>query len=308
MMSSGMFVRYPHFRSTCSYGAALGAVLLIGVVLSGCAPASQDNPVVAIVNGKAITLSEFDFRWSELPESTRARYESEGGKRQFLEELISRELLMQEAKKRGLHRSPSVRYRTQRFEEKLLLDQVMREAVKAKVEVSQEELEEYYAAHGAVLPAPDRIEVSQIVSKNIYAARDIKRMLDEGVAFANLAKRYSADQYTKSKGGELGLYQKGTAPQEVEEAIYRLRPGRTSEPIKTESGFYIVKVTSRKRGDTKAVLAARERLKQELYSEKRQTHIKTYLANLKSSATIRIGDASKYVTGSSGPLPVTPKP
>ena len=307
-MGSEMFKRYHKLFHVRLSQAILAALILIGMGSSSCAPAAQDNPVLAIVNGKAITLSEFDFRWSELPESTRARYESEGGKRQFLEELISRELLMQEAKKRGLHRSPSVRYRTQRFEEKLLLDQVMREAVKAQVEVSQEELEEYYASHGAVLPAPDRIEVSQIVSKNIYAARDIKRMLDEGVAFANLAKRYSTDKYTRSKGGELGLYQKGTAPPEVEEAIYRLRPGRTSDPIKTESGFYIVKVTSRKRGDTKAVLAAQERLKQELYSEKRQKHIKTYLANLKSSATIRIGDASKYVTGSVGPLPVTPKP
>lgn len=301
MLSLGLRARGLHW-------AFLPAVLLVSFATTGCAPASQDNPVLAIVNGKAITLSEFDFRWSELPESARARYQSEGGKRQFLEELISRELLMQEARKRGLHRSPSVRYRTQRFEETLLLDQVMREAVKEKVEVSQEELEEYYASHGAVLPAPDRIEVSQIVSKNIYASRDIKRMLNEGVSFAALAKRYSTDQYSRAKGGDIGLYQKGTAPPEVEAAIYKLRPGWTSDPIKTESGFYIVRVNSRKPGDTKAVMAARERLKQELYSEKRQTHIKAYLVNLKSSATIRIGDASKYVTGSSGPLPVTPKP
>ncbi len=276
-------------------GIATAALLVPGIGLSACAPAAQDDPVLAIVNGRPITLNEFDFRWSELSEHRRARYEDEGGKRKFLDDLINQKLWMKEAEKRGLRHSPTIRYRTQQFEERLLLDEVMREVVKTTVEVSDEELRAYYAAHGAVLPAPDRIEVSQILSNNLYAAQDIRRMLDAGVAFTTLAKRYSTDKYSRSKGGRLGLYQKGTAPPEVEQIIYRLRPGAIGGPIKTESGFYIVKVTNRKPGDRQAILAARERLKKELYAEKRQTQLGAYLDGLKSSASIRIANASKYV-------------
>ncbi len=272
------------------------ALLLLDFGLTGCRPPSQESPVLAIVNGRPIQLNEFEYRWTELSETTRARYESEGGKRKFLDDLIARELLMQEARKLGLQKSPRIRQQTQRYQERLLLDEVMIESVKAKVEISQEELESYYISRGAVLPAPDEIEVSQIVSNNIYASKDIRRMLREGVAFSALAKRYSTDPYTREKGGELGLYKKGTAPPEVEEVIYRSRAGMTSDPIKTDSGYYIIRVTSRKPGNTKAILLTRERLKQELYAEKRQKQIEAFLTNLKKTASIRVADASKYLT------------
>lgn len=279
--------------------------LLAGLVLSilvsatgplGCSPASIESPVLAIVNGRPITLAEFDVRWSELSAATRTRYEREGGKRKFLDDLISRELLMQEARKRGLNKSPSLRHRVQRFQEKLLLDSVMEHVIEAHDEVDQQELDAFYALHGAVLPAPDRIELAQIVSTNVYAAKDIKRMLEEGVRFESLARRYSADQYTKAQGGYVGVYRKGSAPPEVEDVIYKLRPGRISQPIKTGSGYYLVRVLSRRPGDIKEVLAARERLKQELKAEKGRKNAEAYLADLRSSASIRIGEASKYVT------------
>ncbi len=290
---------FPTGRETRSVIPGPGLVLSLLwalLIIGACAPASHDTQVLAIVNGRPITLSEFDFRWSELPATTRERYESEGGKQRFLEELIARELLMQEARRLGLHRSPTIQVRSQRYKEKLLLEEVTR-AVTASIDIGEEELEAYYAEHGAVLPPPDRIEVSQIVTSNVYAARDIRRMLGEGVSFATLARRYSIDEFSKSRGGEVGLYQKGTAPDEVEDVIYRLRPGRVSDPIKTESGYYLVKVTRRRPGDTKEVLQTRELLKQELIAEKRKQHVEGYLRRLKENAAIRIAGSSNYVTG-----------
>lgn len=275
--------------------AWLVIVVALGMSVFGCGPQESESPVVVIVNDRPLTLSEFEYRWSELSPSTRARYEQEGSKRKFLDDLISRELIMQEARKRGLAKSPTIRHRTQRFTEQLLLDEVMRDAVKAKVEATQEELDAYYIAQGAILPAPDLIEVSQIVSTNIYASKDIRRMLAEGIGFSGLAKRYSTDKASRENGGARGLYKKGDAPEEVEKVIYKLRPGRTSDPIKTDSGYYLVRVTSRKPGNTKAILASRERLKQEFLAQKRQMHIKAFLAKLKDSAAIRIQEGSKYV-------------
>lgn len=269
--------------------------------LAGCGPASQDSQVLVIVNGKPITQREFDFRWSELPESTKARYQKEGGKRKFLDDLIGRELLMQQARKLGLEQSQVIRERLQRFKEQVILDELLQQVLKDQIEIPKDELEAYYTSHDAVLPAPDRIEVAQIVTRNEFAAKDIKRMLDEGMDFAKLAQRYSTDKETRAKGGELGLYRKGSADPQVEAVILKLRPGHVSEPIKTESGLiYIIKLISREPGDTKAVHAFRERLRQELYAEKRQKQFEQYLEKLRAISTIRMADASRDVTEDTG--------
>lgn len=304
-------------RTGVSFGfKIICAILLLGgtvgaLEFSGCGQSSQESPVLAIVNGKSITLGEFDFRWSDLSESSKSRYQGENGKQKFLDELISQELLMQEAKKLGLEYSPDIRRRIQRFKEDLLLKEVMREAVRAKVEITEQELERHYQQHGAILPAPDRIEVSIIVSNNIYASKDIKRMLNEGTKFSNLAKLYSTDGRSKAKGGDLGLFKKGMVPKlphEVEAFIQKARSGWTSDPIKTDSGYYLVRINSRRPGDTKSILLARERLKQELYAQKRQQQIQNFLSQIKTTASIRIAESSKYMMERSESQPVESNP
>ena len=88
---------------------AIGGTFLL---FTGCTP-PPDEGVLAFVNGRQITQTEFDIRWGELAEATRARYQKEGGKRLFLDELITRELLMQEARKLGLDQNDTIRDRTQ---------------------------------------------------------------------------------------------------------------------------------------------------------------------------------------------------
>ena len=98
-------------RLVSLFAWAIGGSLLL---LISCTP-PQEERVLALVNGRQITQTEFDTRWAELAEATRARYEKEGGKRRFLDELITRELLMQEARKQGLDQSDAIRDRAQRY-------------------------------------------------------------------------------------------------------------------------------------------------------------------------------------------------
>ena len=53
------------------------------MILPGCTELPEEEPVVAMINGRAITQNEFEVRWNELSQATRARYEKEGGKRRF---------------------------------------------------------------------------------------------------------------------------------------------------------------------------------------------------------------------------------
>lgn len=193
--------------------AVLGSlVVLVSGGLTGCGPPAEESQVLVIVNGKPVTHSEFEYRWSQLSESAQARYRREGGKRKFLDDLIMRELLLQEARKRGLDQSPDVLERLERFKEQLALDELMKEVAKTQVELSNEELEAYYASH---LADPKETHGTQV---------------------------------------------------------------------------------------------SRERLRQELYAEKRRKQFEDFLTKLRAKAVIRMAEASRFVTEDTGRPPAVPVP
>src|SRR3712207_7847938 len=77
----------------------IGGTLLL---LTSCTQQTSEERVVAFVNGKPITQTEFENEWADLPEATRARYEKEGGKSALLKDVIDHEMLIQEARRQGL--------------------------------------------------------------------------------------------------------------------------------------------------------------------------------------------------------------
>ncbi len=276
-------------------GAIGGSILL----LTSCTPPPEEN-VLALVNGRQITQTEFETRWGELAEATRARYEKEGGKRRFLDELITRELLMQEARKQGLDQNDAIRDRAQRYREQLILDELLKDRIKAKIELSKEELDAFYEKHARELLTPLKVQVSQMLLPNFPAAKDLEKQINQGGDFAKFAQRYSVDGKTRAKGGDLGPYRKDLVIPEVDAVIHTLRPGMVSAPIKTEAGYYLVMITALDKEIIQADLAVRERLRQELLNEKRRKRFDGVIADIRAKAIIRLADASRYVADDVG--------
>lgn len=275
---------------------AIGGSLLL---LTSCTPPPEEN-VLALVNGRQITQIEFETRWAELAEATRARYEKDGGKRRFLDELITRELLMQEARKQGLDQNDAIRERAQRYREQLILDELLKDRIKAKIELSKEELDAFYEKHAHELLTPLKVQVSQMLLPNFPAAKDLEKQINQGGDFAKFAQRYSIDNKTKAKGGDLGPYRKDLVVPEVDEAIHALKPGMVSAPIKTDAGYYLVMVTALDKEIIQADLAVRERLRQELLNEKRRKRFDDVIADIRAKAIVRLADASRYVADDVG--------
>ncbi|HJU06336.1 MAG TPA: peptidylprolyl isomerase, partial [Nitrospiraceae bacterium] len=265
---------------------------LLSSTVTGCAPTSQEPPALAVVNGKPITQEEFDYRWSELPEATRDLYESQGGKKKFLDDLISREILLQEARRLGLDHSLAMQERLERVKEQLVLDELMKEAVTTTVQVSDTELHAYYDQHRSALLSALQIRAAHILLPTDAQAKDVKHQLNQGYNFGKLAQRYSIDETTRANGGELGLYRSGMADPGIEPALMTQKPGIISEPIQTAAGFHIVKVLARDPDDAQHVEAVRQRLRRELFAEKRRKQFEDILVNLRAHATVRVATAS----------------
>lgn len=268
----------------------IGGTLLL---LTSCTPPPSDERVVAFVNGKPITQNEFESEWVALPEATRARYEKEGGKQLFLQEMVDNELLLQEARKLGIDQSDAVRDRVRRFKEKLMRDELLKDRLQDTVALTKEELEHYYAQHADELLSPLKVRVFQMLLPNFSAAKDLETQVNRGADFASFAKRYSIDEKTKSSGGDLGPYRKGLVIPEVDEAIHTLKPGMVSAPIKTDAGYYLVKITPLEPEIIQADLAKRERLRQELLFIKRKQLHDAAIADIKARAVVRLHDGTR---------------
>ena len=275
----------------CLMTMAVGGLLL---PLAGCTPPQAEERVVAFVNGKPITQTEFDHEWADLPDATKARYEKEGGRQVFLKELVDHEMLLQEARRQGLDLDDAIRDRVRRYKEKLLIDELLKDRMKTTVELTKEELDRYYEQHASELLTPLKVRVAQMLLPNYPAAKDLETQVNRGGDFGKFAQRYSIDYKTKAKGGDLGPYRKGLVIPEVDDAIRTLKPGMISAPIKAESGYYLVMITALEPEIIQADLAKRERLRQELLYLKRKQYFDSVIAEIKGKAVVRLADGSRF--------------
>ena len=87
------------------------------------------------------------------------------------------------------------------------------------------------------------IKASHILVKDEATAKKVKEELGQGKSFEELAKQYSEDTGSKEKGGDLGFFGPGKMVKEFEEAAYKLKKDEVSEPVKSQFGYHIIKVT-----------------------------------------------------------------
>jgi foldase protein PrsA len=88
----------------------------------------------------------------------------------------------------------------------------------------------------------DKIKCSHILVKKHSEAIAILERLKNGESFANLAKELSIDKGSAKRGGDLGLFGRGMMVKPFEEAAFKLeKGGMTTEPIKTEFGYHVIK-------------------------------------------------------------------
>ncbi len=88
----------------------------------------------------------------------------------------------------------------------------------------------------------DKIKCSHILVKKQSEALAILERLKNGESFTVLAKELSIDKGSAKRGGDLGLFGRGMMVKPFEEAAFKLKKGEmTTEPIKTEFGYHIIK-------------------------------------------------------------------
>ncbi len=159
--------------------------------------------------------------------------------------------------------------------EQVAIDYVVfdRQDLAEEISVSEERLREEYegqreeadtsverrAAHILLETGGDRSE-----EEALELAAELRQRIQEGESFAELAAEYSDDAASASNGGDIGFSSGEAFPQPIEDALVDMEEGELSEPIVSEFGVHLVRLTEVDRQEFESFEEARDRIEQEL--------------------------------------------
>jgi len=164
-------------------------------------------------------------------------------------------------------------------------------------EVTDDELQAYYDKRVQDLAGEERRASHILIEDGDDAEKtlaEIQQRLNDGESFADLAKEYSADNLSAKDGGDLGYAARGAYDEAFENALFALKEGEMSAPVRTRFGTHLIKLTGIRRSEAPALADIRDQLRAELArdkAEKRFAEVRTKLADSAYAADDLAGPA-----------------
>jgi peptidyl-prolyl cis-trans isomerase C len=237
-------------RMTMAAIAVLALMVLPAV--SGCSKESSSPPsaaadpndaVVARVNGSEIRQS--DLALAEEDFATELRGASPEVKREqligYLTDVI---LVAQAAEKKNLGDSAEFKRRTAFLRNKLLMRALLQQQSTAAA--SEEEMRKVYDDAVKQMGSEEEIHARHILVETEDEAKAIAEQIKGGADFATLAREKSKDAGSAPNGGDLDFMVKSELVPEFADVAFKMYPGQTSNPVKTQFGWHIIKVEEKR--------------------------------------------------------------
>lgn len=248
---------------------------------------------IATVNGEPISKSSLEVMTAELEQRRAGKVPED----KLIDDLITRELLKQEADKQKLASDPANAARIE-FATRNLLAQLDVENFVKNVQISDEDARKEYDQRIAAMKQTE-YKAAHILVDNEATAKEIIAKLEKGAKFEELAKKFSKDPGSKQNGGELGWFagQQMVAP--FTEAVASLKNGEyTKTPVQTQFGWHIIQREDSREQKPPAFDDVKEQIRSMLKTQKLQQHV----AELKAAAKI------DRPTPAPTPVPAEPTP
>lgn len=155
------------------------------------------------------------------------------------------------------------------------------------IEITDEAIQTYFEENKAALGQSAEVEASHILTETKEQAEEVAKKLADGGDFAKLAAEYSIDTATAENGGELGSFGEGEMAAEFEKAAFAMKPDEISEPVETEFGFHVIKVTGKTEAAEATLEGSKEKIKEILFDEALNSEYAAWLAEKQESYNIK---------------------
>jgi foldase protein PrsA len=172
-----------------------------------------------------------------------------------------------------------------------IIAKAVEEDIVKNVTITDDEAKEYYDKNKeAIFTKGAGADVAHILVADEQKAKELKAKLDAGADFATLAKENSIDTGTKNNGGGLGFVQYNTEEliREFVDGFKNLKEGQVSEPVKSQYGYHLIKVTGIKSGEVIPFDEAKEQLKNFLLEQKKDAVYNSKIQEWKTALGVKI--------------------
>ena len=232
---------------------------------------------------------------------------------------------MEELEKAAQAQGVSFEEFKQNLKNQIITQRVIGQEVGGHINVTQQEIQQEYDKRKAELERPEQVRLSEIlistqtappvktekgkealpaasspeaVAKAQAKADQVYALLQKGGKFDDLAKQYS-DGPTSTVGGDLEYFKRGTLSKELEQQVFELKVGEYTQPIRTNQGFVILKVTEHQAAGVPPLKDVENRIQESIYMQKMQPALRDYLTKLRENAYIDIKSPPYFDTGAS---------
>lgn len=171
--------------------------------------------------------------------------------------------------------------------------------VRSKIQISENEMREYYEAEKAKFQVDEAFRARQILlpispestaeerKRTEATAEKVLAEARGGADFADLARKYSKDS-SAAEGGDLGFLEKGELLPEIDEALIKLKPGEISGLIRTSAGIHIVKLEELRQGKHQTFESAKPEVEDILYKKRSEERFNLWIEELRKNAAVEI--------------------
>lgn len=248
---------------------------------------------VASVNGEYISKASLETLEKEIAQRSQGQPVP---KDKLIDELIHRELLVQDATQKKLDQTPEYTEQLATIQKSLMSQAAVQNYIKSNP-LTDAELKAEYDKN--VAKSGDEYKASHIIVKTEDEAKKVIAELKKGADFAKLAKKKSTGP-SGPKGGDLGWFASGQMVPPFSEAVIALEDNKfTTEPVKTQFGYHVILREGSRVQKAPPFDTVKEQLRPMLQREK----IQTFLTTLRGQAQVEVIDAAAPAVAPAAGLP-----
>jgi peptidyl-prolyl cis-trans isomerase C len=264
--------------------------LLVPFAVGGCGKGNEPGKAPGEIAGEIVRVGDAVLTGGDLnklvleDEQIPLTFEE---RQEYVRRWVDTEVLRQEAIRRGLKTDPYVEARLRELEQQFLADYLVFTELRKRTAVSEEEIEEYYAAHEREYL--NEYRVSQIL---VGTPEDAGRVIEllKTKSWAWVANRYSIDASAR-RGGDLGYLTKGNMIPELEAIVFDMKPNDVTGIVKSDFGYHIFRLDDVREAPVAVGLDdMREEIMNTLMLEKRKRAYREFIDSLKAKADIKYKD------------------
>ena len=262
-------------------------------------PEDNSGKTVAEFGGVKISDKYVKTYVDSFNDYIKSRYNTPERKEELMSKIVEAELVAMKAIKDGALDDPLLLSQIKNTIARYYSGTKLKTQIEESLKISEDEMKKYYEEKKDTFNTPEKVKASHILikvnegrdkeaAKKLAAkvADEARKAAKDMGSFAKLAEKYSEDEGSKKRGGDLGYFERteegGKMVKEFSDGAFALKEvGDISDPVESEYGFHVIKLTGRKEKIERSFEDVKNSIENTLKTEKRKTSFEDIVDGIK---------------------------